>query len=113
METDDILIGFAIRDKFNNVVTARTNVNQGLALIPLEKGRLYAVFLTLAGRLGAGEYLLDFGLGSLPNAAGSPTSIYHRVGGITSFSVAWHGKDVAFQGICDLCTDFSGIEPVS
>ena len=113
VETDNVLIGFAIRDKFNNVVTARTNVNQGLALIPLEKGRLYAVFLTLAGRLGAGEYLLDFGLGSLPNAAGSPTSIYHRVGGITSFSVAWHGKEVTFQGICDLCTDFSGIEPVS
>ena len=112
VETDDVLVGFAIRDKFNNVVTARTNVNQGLELAPLQKGRLYAVFLTLAGRLGAGEYLLDFGLGSLPNAAGSPTSIYHRVGGIMSFSVAWHNKHVAFQGLCDLCTDFSGIEQV-
>ena len=112
VDLDDVLIGFAIRDKFNNVVTARTNVNQGLALVSLEKGRLYAVFLTMAGRLGAGEYLLDFGLGALPNAAGSPTSLYHRVGGITAFSVAWHDQEVAFQGICDFCTDFSGVEPV-
>ena len=97
-----MLVGFAIRDKFNNVVTARTSVNQGLTLAPLQGNRLYTTFLTLDGRLGAGEYLLDFGLGSLPDAAGSPTSYYHRVGGITSFGVSWDRRAVKFQGICDV-----------
>ena len=112
LDLADVVIGFAIRDRFNNVVTARTNVNQGLETVALEANRFYAVFLTLAGRLGQGEYLLDFGLGSLPSAAGSPTAIYHRVGGIAAFSVSWGGRHVDFQGICDLCTDFSGIEAV-
>ncbi|MBE7212818.1 MAG: Wzt carbohydrate-binding domain-containing protein [Gluconacetobacter diazotrophicus] len=112
LDVADVLVGFAIRDKFNNVVTARTNVNQGLEPLSLRAGCLYAVFLTLAGRLGQGEYLLDFGLGSLPNAAGSPTAVYHRIGGIAAFSVSWGGQHVAFQGICDLCTDFSDVEVV-
>jgi lipopolysaccharide transport system ATP-binding protein len=98
----ELMIGFAIRDKFNNVVSARTSVNQGLQIAPLEEDRLYAVFLTLQGRLGAGEYLLDLGLGCMPDTAGSPTSSYHRVGGITFFGVSWDRRDVKFQGICDL-----------
>ena len=99
---EELMIGFAIRDKFNNVVSARTSVNQGLQIAPLEEDRLYAVFLTLQGRLGSGEYLLDLGLGSMPDASGSPTSSYHRVGGITYFGVNWDRRDVKFQGICDL-----------
>ena len=100
-KVSELLMGFAIRDKFNNVVSARTSVNQGLNIAPLERNGFYVVFITLAGRLGAGEYLLDIGLGTLPDTAGSPTASYHRVGGVTSFSVHWD-RPVAFQGICDL-----------
>ncbi len=106
VDAHDVLVGFAIRDKFDNVVAAQTSVNQHLTLPSLHKNRLYVMFLTLAGRLGAGEYLLDFGLGSLPDAAGSPTSYYHRIGGVASFGVSWDRRPVTFQGICDLDAEF-------
>ena len=95
-------MGFAIRDKFNNVVAARTSVNQGMEIGPVRRNGFYAEFFNLAGRLGSGEYLLDIGLGSAPDVAGSPTAAYHRIGGVTSFSVVWGDRNVAFQGICDL-----------
>jgi lipopolysaccharide transport system ATP-binding protein len=110
VDINDILVGFAIRDRFNNVITAQTSVNQGLEIASLKKNRLYTVYLTLAGRLGAGEYLMDFGLGSHPNEAGSPTSYYHRIGGIAAFSIGWHGETVTFQGFCDVGAEFSGVE---
>ncbi len=103
---DEVLLGYAIRDKFNNIVSASTSVNRGLRDISLRRDGLYTVYLTLAGRLGAGEYLLDLGVGSQPDAAGSPTSSYHRVGGITYFGVSWGRRDVVFQGICDLDATF-------
>ncbi len=106
IDLHDVLLGYAVRDKFDNVVAAQTSINQGLTIHALQKNRLYAVFLTLAGRLGTGEYLLDFGLGSLPDAAGSPTSYYHRVGGVASFGISWDRRAVTFQGICDLDAAF-------
>ena len=112
VDVRDALLGFAIRDKLNNVVAARTNVNQALEIGTLRKNVLYAVYLDLAGRLGTGEYLLDFGLGSVPDAAGSPTSYYHRVGGITSFGLSWDRRNVAFQGICDVDGVFEPPRPV-
>ena len=111
-DVDDLMLGFAIRDKFNNVVSAGTSINQGLEIAPVRKNGFYAVFLTLAGRLGAGEYLLDLGLGSLPDVAGSPTSSYHRIGGATAFSVSWGRRNVTYQGICDLDAAFEAPRPV-
>ena len=111
-DIDDAIIGFAIRDKFNNVVSARTSVNQGLTLDRLRKDQLYTVFLTLAGRLGSGDYLLDLGLGCLPDAAGSPTASYHRIGGISFFGISWDRRMVKFQGICDLDGTFEVPQPV-
>ncbi len=106
VDAADVMIGFAVRDKFNNVVAAQTSVNRNLTLPTLQKNRLYVMFLTLAGRLGSGEYLLDLGLGTLPDAAGSPTLSYHRVGGVASFGVSWDRRAVTFQGICDLDAEF-------
>ena len=106
VDAADVMIGFAVRDKFNNVVAAQTSVNRNLTLPTLQKNRLYVMFLTLAGRLGSGEYLLDLGLGTLPDGAGSPTSSYHRVGGVASFGVSWDRRAVTFQGICDLDAEF-------
>ena len=103
---DDVLLGYAIRDKFNNVVSASTSLNRGLHFVSLRPNGLYAVYLNLAGRLGSGEYLLDLGVGHQPDAAGSSTASYHRVGGITYFGVSWGQRDVAFQGICDLDAAF-------
>ena len=112
VDVHDVLLGFAIRDKFNNVVSAGTSANQGLEIAAVLKNRLYVAFLTLAGRLGSGEYLLDLGLGSQPDMAGSPASSYHRIGGITSFGVSWDRRSVSFQGICDLDAAFEPPRPV-
>ena len=108
VELDEVIFGFAIRDKFNNVVSACTSLNRGVRIAPLRPHQLRTVYLTLAGRLGSGEYLLDLGVGTLPDVAGSPTSSFHRVGGITHFGVSWGPRDVSFQGICDLEAHFEG-----
>ena len=70
------------------------------------------MYLTLAGRLGAGEYLLDLGVGASPDAAGSPTSSYHRVGGISHFGISWGQREVTFQGLCDVDAEFEVLQPV-
>ncbi len=112
VDLDHLLLGYAVRDKFNNIVSAGTSLNRGIASVSLRRGQVYVVYLTLAGRLGAGEYLLDLGVGREPDAAGSPTSSCHRVGGISYFGISWGQQDVAFQGICDLDAAFEEPQPV-
>lgn len=105
---EGVLAGFVIRDRYNNTVTALTTANQGLEGLAVKAGETYTIFLSVPGRLGVGEYLLDFGVGARPDGAGSPECHYHRVGGIASFSVLRPPSVVTFQGICNLGSEFHG-----
>ena len=104
---DQLIGGFQVRDRFNNVVTAGTSVNGGTVLPALRGGHRYVLLIRLQGRLGPGKYLLDFGLGSEPDHADSARHYHHRIGGIAAFEVSWFGQKVTFQGICDLDARFS------
>ncbi len=106
INAEDLLAGFVIRDRYGNAVSALTTANQRLALPPVRRGGKYTIFLSVPGRLGQGEYLLDFGVGGQPDPGGSPGHHYHRIGGIASFTVAWQGREVTFKGLCDLGAAF-------
>ena len=101
-----VLAGFVIRDRYGNAVTALTTANQQLDPLSVRRGKTYRVFLTLLGRLGQGEYLLDFGIGGQSNLVGSPDLHYHRIGGIATFTVGWHDREIYFQGMCDVGAEF-------
>ena len=107
------LVGsFQVRDRFNNVVGAGNTQHRRQVLPALAAGRRYALLLRLAGRLGSGAYLLDFGLGQNPDHAGNPEHYHHRIGGIAAFHLGWHGEPVLFQGTCDLGGEFSAVRSV-
>ena len=106
IDIDDIMLGFMVRDKFNNPIAARTTANQTLDSPRILQGKTYTASLTLPGRLGHGEYLLDIGVGAMPDLVGSPQHHYHRVGGIAAFSVAWRERTVRFKGMCDIGAEF-------
>ena len=91
-----VLAGYVVRDRYGGALTGLTTANQGLDLPPLRRGGVYTIFLTIPGRLGPGEYLLDFGLGGQPD----------RVGGVASFTVAWHERRVRFVGVCQVGAEF-------
>ncbi len=111
-EADRLVAGYQIRDRFNNVVAADTSVNSGVKLPALRAGGRYALLIAFRGRLGQGKYLLDFGLGSDRDHADSARHYHHRIGGIAAFQVDWFGRQVTFQGICDLGARFSPVQPV-
>ena len=102
--------GFQVRDRFNNVVTAGTTLNAGVDLPAVRRGHRYVLLMRLQGRLGPGKYLLDFGLGSEPDHADSARHYHHRIGGIAAFDVSWFGQKVFFQGICDVGAQFSTVQ---
>ena len=102
--------GFQVRDRFNNVVAAGTSLNGGVDLPALRRDHRYVLMMKLRGRLGPGAYLLDFGLGSEPDHADSARHYHHRIGGIAAFKVEWFGRKVTFQGICDLSAQFSSVQ---
>ena len=106
IDVDEIMAGFIIRDRFNNPVTGLSTANQRLDIPRISKGATSTLLLTLPGRLGQGEYLLDFGIGALPDLVGSPQHHYHRVGGIAAFTVAWNDRAVRFKGMCDIGAEF-------
>ncbi len=105
----ELIAGFQVRDRFNNVVAAGTSLNGGVELPAVRAGQRYVVMLGLRGRLGQGTYLLDFGLGSDPDHADSARHYHHRIGGIAAFQVEWFGRPVKFQGVCDLGARFSSV----
>ena len=107
---EQLIGGFQVRDRFNNVVTAGTSVNRGADLPALRAGHRYVILMKLQGRLGPGKYLLDFGLGSGADHADSAKHYHHRIGGIATFEVSWFGQKVTFQGICDLDAQFSPVQ---
>jgi ABC-type polysaccharide/polyol phosphate transport system ATPase subunit len=111
VDDDEVQAGFVIRDRFGNAVTAMTTANQKLPAPKVRPGGTYTIFLTLLGRLGPGEYLLDFGIGTQPNLAGNPGCHYHRVAGIASFSISPPAGGVPFQGICDVGAEFRWGQP--
>jgi lipopolysaccharide transport system ATP-binding protein len=113
IDDDEVLAGFAIRNRFGNSVTALTTANQRLTGPPVRRGGVYTIYLTVLGRLGPGDYLLDFGLGAHPNLAGSPEYHYHRVGGIISFTISASAQGVTFQGMCDAGAEFRWGQPAS
>jgi lipopolysaccharide transport system ATP-binding protein len=106
IDDDAVQAGFVIRDRFGNAVTALTTTNQKLPGPPVRRGRVYTIFLSILGRLGPGEYLLDFGIGTQPNFAGNPGCHYHRIGGIASFTISAPANGVPFQGLCDAGAEF-------
>ncbi len=108
---NQLVAGFQIRDRFNNVVSAGTSLNGGAEFPRADAGKRYVLLLRLCGRLGPGKYLLDFGLGSDADHAGSPLHYHHRIGGIAAFQIEWFGRNVTFQGICDLSARFSPVQP--
>ena len=102
-----LIAGFQVRDRFNNVIAAGTSLNREVEFAGVRAGQRYVLSLELGGRLGPGKYLLDFGLGSGPDHADSARHYHHRVGGIAAFQVDWFGRRVTFQGLCDLDARFS------
>ncbi len=106
----EVLAGFQIRDRFNNVVAAGTSLNSGVEIPALRAGQRHVVLLSFRGRLGSGKYLMDFGLGRDPDHADSARHYFHRIGGIAAFQVEWFGRKVTFQGICDLDARFSPVQ---
>ncbi|MBE7212283.1 MAG: ABC transporter ATP-binding protein, partial [Gluconacetobacter diazotrophicus] len=104
-----LIAGFQVRDRFNNVVAAGTSLNRGTESAALRAGHRYVQWLELGGRLGPGKYLLDFGVGSDPDHADSARHYHHRIGGIAAFQIEWFGRKVTFQGFCDLDARFSPI----
>ncbi len=107
----ELIAGFQVRDRFNNVVAAGTSLNAGVKLPDVRAGQRYVVLLGLSGRLGQGKYLLDFGLGSDPDHADSARHYHHRIGGIAAFQIGWFGRPCTFQGLCDLDARFTSASP--
>lgn len=106
----ELVAGFQVRDRFNQVVSASTTLNCGLELPALRANGRYVMMLRVRGRLGPGKYLFDFGLGTESDHAGSASHYCHRIAGIAAFQVDWFGRKVMFQGSCDLGTEFSSVQ---
>lgn len=108
---DDLLVGYALRDRLDNVLGALTTDNEGQERRSLAAGEEVVIYLKLEGRLGGGAYLVDFGVGGGTGPAGQAGRHYHRVGGILAFNVVQRPEAVRFQGLCDLGGRFSADTP--
>ena len=100
---------------FNNVVCAMSTLNQGMGLQSrMPAGAEREIFLEMPGRLGGGEYLLDFGLGG-----GESRTPARRRATITASAAScpspWRSRpeDIRFAGLCDLGGSFAFDPPAA
>lgn len=93
---------FQIVDRHNRALYGMSTVHREAAALELAPGAEAFLEFELAGRLGAGEYLVDVALGWGDRGDGAFTHQCHRIGGIASLSIGRVTARPLFLGPVDL-----------
>jgi hypothetical protein len=105
-DVSDVNAGFEIQDRFHNTFYALSNKVRSPERCDMKRGQV-AYFETIVdGRLGAGDYLLNIGVGGGDNGFGVPAIHYHRISAAAVFKVYYANDRYHFLGPCDLNATF-------
>ncbi len=98
----DFNAGVTIHTPTHVVVYGLTTLHQNTVSQSLKKEDIACYTFHIPGRLGPGDYLIDFGIGKGDRGDGAPLMHLHRVGNIATFSVGSLPWKLNFMGLTNL-----------
>jgi lipopolysaccharide transport system ATP-binding protein len=94
--------GVTIHTATHVAIYGLTTLHQEAPSQSLEAGEIASYRFHIPGRLGPGDYLIDFGLGKGDRGDGAPLMHLQRVGNIATFNVGALPWDLKFMGLTNL-----------
>jgi lipopolysaccharide transport system ATP-binding protein len=105
-DVEDLNAGFEIQDRFHTTFYALTNKVRSQERCKMSRGQVAYFETILDGRFGAGDFLLNVGVGTGDDGYGVPTIHYHRISAVFVFKVYYPNDRYHFLGPCDLNASF-------
>jgi len=105
-DIEDMNVGIEIQDRFHTTLYALTNKVRSPENCKVKTGQVAYFELIMDGRLGAGDYLLNIGVGGGDDGFGVPSVHYHRIAAAAVLKVYYPNDRYHFLGPCDLNVSF-------